>query len=259
MSSMLSKIEYLLVFNKIIKNPLDLVLQYLGLWKHPYIAYRMRAGDTIIARTDTPDDREMLREVFGKDNDYASYTPGNDDTVLDIGAYIGGFTLLAARTCKRVIAYEPHPDNFRLLNVNLQLNGLSRKAVAYPFAVSDAPGKKTLHVGDFRMGFSLYKDWGPRPRDGEIQVECITLSQVMESNKLDRVDLLKMDCEGAEYPIIMGADKKTLSKIRRMIIEHHVVEGHPREKMMRRLADEGFKVSVVKEEPGNSIVYATRD
>jgi FkbM family methyltransferase len=251
--------QYLMRFSRIIKNPFDLVLQYLGLWGNPYIAYRMSEGGTILGRAASMDDRDMLLQVFGKEGDYNAYAPKPGDVVLDIGAYIGAFSMRAARSCSRVIAYEPHPENYRMLVANLHLNGLYGKVTPFRQALSERPGRRALYSGDFFMGFSLYKDWRDKSPKKEVPVECVTLKEILDSNRLSRVDLLKLDCEGAEYPALMKADSRTLSKIRRIIMEHHVIPGHPRKDIIRRLIGKGFAVRVVKEVPGCSIVYATRD
>jgi FkbM family methyltransferase len=249
-------------YAKVMRNPHDLILQYAGLWQHRYIPFFMRNGDVIMARTKPLDDREVLLHVYGDEHsDYSACVLPPGGVVMDVGANIGTFSVRFGRQCSKLIAFEPHPGNFRLLEANLRLNALEGKAVAYQAAVAEASGRRRFYAGNSPARFSLFEEMNPDlalQGGEEFDVECMTLRQAIESNKLESVDLLKLDCEGAEYPILMKMDSRTLSKIRSMIIEHHVVEGHPREDIIRRLEKDGFAVSIIKEHDVSSILHATR-
>ena len=76
------------------------------------------------------------------------------DTIVDVGANIGYFTLLFARSAGpagRVFAFEPEPDNFRLLETNVERNGY-RNVTAVRQAVSGAPGSAPLGLAPENLG-----------------------------------------------------------------------------------------------------------
>ncbi len=127
------------------------------------------------------------------------------DVVLDGGANIGLFTVLAA-TCVgpegRVVACEPAPATMALLRENVERNGLAHVALREA-ALADAPGRLTLRVFDPGSGYSSFA-----PADaagaGEVEVDVTTLDD-LAGDLLDRVALVKLDVEGAELRALGGA------------------------------------------------------
>jgi len=89
----------------------------------------------------------------------------------------------------------------------------------------------------------------------QIRVHAVTLADVLAQQALDRVDLLKLDCEGAEYEILMNATEETLAKVQRIVMEYHNVDAdHTHVQLIRFLESVGYTVSweqnIVHEEIG---------
>jgi len=127
------------------------------------------------------------------------------DIVLDIGAHIGYFTLLLAKLVGkrgRVIAFEPDPDNFKLLKKNVAVNGYSN-VVLENKAVSDTVQTRKLYRSGHSSAASRLHNpdnWAP------VQVSTITLDSYLTGR--DRcIDFIKMDAEGAEASVVRGADE----------------------------------------------------
>jgi len=123
-----------------------------------------------------------------------------DWVCIDIGANIGYFTILLARKCKFVYAFEPESHNFELLAKNVEsLNNLGEKTELLMQAVSDSFGTKTLYLCDIDNGMHrLYKSkWC---NGGNVNV----LTGDLDSFTLPRINLIKMDIEGAEYGALKG-------------------------------------------------------
>jgi FkbM family methyltransferase len=152
-----------------------------------------------------------------------SIRPG--DTVVDIGAHIGVFAVWAARRVPegRVIAYEPSGANFALLVDNAALNRADN-LTPINRAVFDPPGRYAFYQpgGHGSMG-SVLQDANAR----EEQVEAVTLDDVYNANGLDRIDFLKLDAEGAEYPVLLNASPEALRGIRRLVLEYHEFKEAP--------------------------------
>jgi FkbM family methyltransferase len=131
-------------------------------------------------------------------------------TFLDIGANIGYYTIQAATLVGpqgAVIAFEPQPAVRQELAANVALNRFANVTVM-PYALSDRAGTVRFcvpTVGNESMG-SLHPN--ARFQVGcEIEVETRRLDDVLESANCPRVDLLKLDAEGAELPIVKGASR----------------------------------------------------
>lgn len=130
---------------------------------------------------------------------FASLVPANG-TVYDIGANVGFYTLLAASRAKPVIAVGPLAENVAYLERHLDLNGVCNVEVR-PAAVADKEGEEPFAAaGDRSQG----KLGGERP-----MVRTVTLDRLCEI--CGPPALIKVDVEGAEYRVLLGAQKKCLA------------------------------------------------
>jgi FkbM family methyltransferase len=151
--------------------------------------------------------------------------------VLDIGANIGIFSVMAALKGCNVTSYEPEPHNFEMLNKNIEHNSV--KVKAYQLAVGK-PGKYCIedNGGCSRLGSS------------GSPVECVSINTIIN----EPVYFLKMDCEGSEYPIFEDATDETLTKINEFAIEFHpdLVDDYTHNKVISRL-EEFFDLEITGE------------
>lgn len=124
-------------------------------------------------------------------------------TVFDIGANIGYYTLLAAKwvgPSGRVVAFEPEPSNFEILRKNVQLNGYSHVTLV-PHAVSKAAGKIRLYLNEQNRGDHRIYDSGETRTS--IEIETVSLDGYCAEHP-GRVDFIKMDIQGAEGGALDG-------------------------------------------------------
>ena len=190
-------------------------LDHLQLTSRDYVC-RLRNGGSFEVRGGT-DDRHVLFEVFVREI-YSSDLPPNA-LVVDIGANIGAFTISAALRGARVLGFEPFPSNFAILQRNVELSEV--RAELFQLAVSSQTESRELFLPDredYVARFSLHPGRGERT----IRVECTSLDDIVSEHKLQRVDLLKLDCQGSEYEILFGAAPDTLNRIRSIIVECEV-------------------------------------
>ncbi len=144
------------------------------------------------------------------------------DVVVDVGAHIGRYTLLAARYASKVVAVEPEPSNFSALLSNIRLNSYSN-VIALCVALSDQNQKLPLHVASLgNMGSSSLEPESTgqetESKRGTVEVQCDTLDSIISRLKLEAIDWLKMDVEGHEIPALEGA-QETLAKVKNVILE----------------------------------------
>jgi FkbM family methyltransferase len=144
-------------------------------------------------------------------------------TVVDIGSNAGYFTLFAAScfTDSRVFSFEPVPVNYAQLERHRNLNS-SRRIKCFPKAVAGKAGEISLSfdsTDSFTTSATIFKQAGQQTET--IKVPCLTLSQVFDENNINRCDLLKMDCEGAEYDILYNCPLDYLQRIDQIAMEVH--------------------------------------
>lgn len=93
-------------------------------------------------------------------------------------------------------------------------------------------------------GFSTVSGMIPRPdADKRIRVKMRSLGQFLQDNHIERVDLLKLDCEGAEYDILFGLQEEDFARIPRIAMETHVTEKFRMEDMLDFLRGKGYIVT----------------
>lgn len=126
------------------------------------------------------------------------------DSVLDIGANIGYYTLIFAQlvgSAGRVFAFEPDPENFALLQKNIEMNGYNNVTLVHK-AVASTAGIIRLYICANNKGNHRIHD----ANDGRasIKVEAVRLDDFFKDYD-GRIDFIKMDIEGAEMEVISGA------------------------------------------------------
>ena len=121
------------------------------------------------------------------------------DTVLDVGAHVGYYTLLSAALVGSggsVWAFEPHPGNCAFLREHARINRCGNVRVS-EVAVSDAPGSA-------RFDFGSGSGTGRLDAAGKVEVKTVRLDDVVEREGLAPA-AIKIDVEGAESGVLEGA------------------------------------------------------
>ena len=131
-----------------------------------------------------------------------------DTTFVDVGANIGFFSLVTLLTNPRikVIAFEPNPKNFRILNENIAANGF-KNIQCELLAISDEIGTATLYLNTSDMSASLLPDFQVEfnPATNAIQTPTTTLDRYFENHDRSSRLVLKIDVEGHEVALLRGA------------------------------------------------------
>lgn len=128
--------------------------------------------------------------------------------VFDVGAHVGFYTLLASVLVGpkgRVFAFEPFPANFSYLKQHLRLNHITN-VTAIAAAVSDSAGTAYFENGTHSSQSHL-------ALQGSLQVETLTLDDLIERGQVSPPDYIKIDVEGAEMLVLSGA--------RALLAKHH--------------------------------------
>ncbi|SEP36351.1 methyltransferase, FkbM family [Nitrosovibrio sp. Nv6] len=142
---------------------------------------------------------------------------------IDVGANIGSFTLVAARRAYRgqVHAFEPSAHHFARLARNIELNGFEN-IVLNRRGLYDQPGEAVLflpsHAGQMNNSgaASLYTAHGEETRQVSEAVTLIRLDDYVQDQTLKRVDVIKIDIEGAEIKALEGA-RETITRFRPLV------------------------------------------
>ena len=187
------------------------------------------------------------------EKDY-NFLPVKDRVVIDIGANIADSSIYFAMTgAKKVIALEPFPKNFEVAQKNITLNGFTNKIELLNAGCCGGQSK------DMVLDASA-KGVGCQPMQSSLgsNIHFYTIRELINKYNIDSHAVLKIDCEGCEYDIILSNGKTILDKFSHIQIEYH----HGFGDLEKHLVDANFAVSHTnpKYENGMEIgwIYATK-
>ena len=189
----------------------------------------------------------LSREIFDG-GEYWFASDKSDPTILDCGSHIGlSVAWFKRRFPKaRIIAFEPDPENFRLLQTNVAINGFEGVELLN-LAVSSQRGTARL-FGDFGVAapmasaHSLREEWGTQRSEQSILVNTVALADYITAP----IDYLKLDIEGMETEVMKSINQQ-LHFIRAVGLEFHGTGGQAcadEEDLIRLLRESGFHVSI---------------
>jgi len=181
----------------------------------------------------------------------------SDMVVLDIGANLGIYTLYALQAGCEVYSFEPTPATFDILKKNVKVNGFenSNKLQLINKAVSDKNGTVDFYIKQGICGQnSLFK--GTDTLDS-IAVETIIADDYLK--ELDKVDIIKIDVEGAEYYAMLGLKNIiTRSPEIKILIEFSPENmkntNLPPKILLDLIKEYGFKYYLIEEDKGTLTV-----
>ena len=180
----------------------------------------------------------VFKEIFLQDfydvDHLVKLVPENA-VVVDVGANAGYFSMLMLSKIKgaRIYAFEPVDKNYLLFNRNKEFNQrLASQLHLYKKALTGSiTGKIDFYVDTSENNNSvigsIYNDFSSDNNSIQ-QSEAISLTDFMTSEKLSRIDLLKLDCEGSEYPILYETPSSTWNNIHALAIEVHDMDDEKR-------------------------------
>jgi FkbM family methyltransferase len=179
-------------------------------------------------------------QIAKGDYRWPGLTPEPGWGVVDVGANIGAFSLWAERLGAHVTAFEPEPKTFASLVDNVAGRQVSPRQAAL---VGEAVAAVRLYLSGVRSTRHtlLAKEIeSGAPLREFIDVPTVTVADVVG----DGCDLLKLDCEGAEFEALLRADDETLRRAQRLVVEYHRIGGEP-EEILDRLKAAGLDVKVL--------------
>lgn len=153
------------------------------------------------------------------------FNPERFDTVVDVGAHLGEYTIPCAKLASSVIAIEANPDVFEVLKENIRVNRLSN-IVSVNKAVFDSQGYQYLNLIADRTGMGSILPDQVEGKTQTIKVIADTLDNILSELQIDKVDWIKIDVEGAEEHVLRGAMTTISSNLKniKLIIECHSSE-----------------------------------
>lgn len=159
----------------------------------------------------------FIDETFEKEI-YTSVRP--QLTIIDGGAYGGEFSFYCLPFAKKIYAFEPDPRPYDIFKQLIEEFELSDVIELSDKALAGSNGRRVFHNSGY--GGSSIKGKDDAQGDGDIEVETITLANVIKDNKIEQVDILKVDMENSEGEVFEALDFSEVQGRIKMIIGEHL-------------------------------------
>lgn len=230
------------------KNPFQFLRAYITRQTVPGGVIHLRSGMRIHL-TDHPHDPITVFVIFIR-QDYGRIPLGS--TVVDIGANNGVFVLYAIEQgATKIYAFEPNSSAYSCLQKNISDNQLQHVVTASQFAVTSNAGQQVR----FPKAASVYN--AILSADSQDAFEIVnTTSLPVICQSIEQINIIKIDCEGAEYDILFNSTEKEFHKIHEIKLEYHKGQLDELKKHLKRF---GFSVSLLKpDSPTYGNMWLTR-
>lgn len=200
----------------VFKNPYTFLKGQFGIIKNFTVETRERETNLLL-RCWGREDASSLSVIFLK-HEYGTIKRGH--VVFDIGANKGYFSLFAAKSGARVYAFEPDTSTFeKLKEVISENNSVSPKITLFKKGIAGKSGQHSFfHDPKSSIASSMLFN---SENTIETTIECTTIRDVLQEERITTIDVLKIDAEGAEYSTFYTMDDKTFRAIKEIRMEYH--------------------------------------
>ncbi len=189
----------------------------------------------------------VLEDIFVS-REYSDYFPFYEKaTIVDIGAHYGYFSIFASKNTHKesnILAIEPSKKNYKILKENLE-NCKITNVKPLQVAVGEKESVGELYEGS-SVNNSIIEDY---PLLGQEKnksiIKILDLNSLIEQNNIEVIDFLKLDCEGAEYSIILNSTTSVFEKIKVLSMEFHDLKNpnFTANKLVQKLKENKFDIA----------------
>ena len=207
-----------------------------------------------------------FRENFF-DNIYFRHIPESiynhsNPVIIDIGGNVGFFSLatFSRLNTASIFAFEPHPYVFSVMEQYHQTYPQFQWSI-FNQAVSNTEGTLTINTSTLEGFTTVASVFENQNKKESFNAEMISLGKIIKDQKLEQVDFIKIDCEGAEYSILYELGEEAFSKIKSMCIETHrgTDENQTIQALNNFILKCGYTTKVLDERKYTGYIWAWRE
>ncbi len=256
MSETSNKLKKFLDSRKIFKNWLLYFIIYFKLSKSDSEIFETRSGLKMKIRVNSTDLMQLTTIWVDKEYAIPGFEINENDIIIDIGGHVGLFIVFCKQFCNngKIFCFEPVKENYEQCMENIRINNLQNVNL-FNMAVTKKTGEIPIYLNEDDSGHSIFlKD------KKSIKVKSISLEDILLSNKIQHCDLLKIDCEGAEYEIIESIPEHYFENIDKIIIEYHFAKDNPQlfENLIKKLKMVSYSLTIKKMNDSMGLIYACK-
>ncbi|MBC7427477.1 MAG: FkbM family methyltransferase [Bacteriovorax sp.] len=213
----------------------------------PIRSVNLENGHNLLFASNNSLVKYRIETFFSKEPQTLQWIDAFDKNAIlfDIGANIGLYSLYAGNLGLKVYSFEPDSLNFAVLNRNIHFNKLSNSVIAYNVALSNTETMGQIFTSQFMSGGSFHQIDQKLQKDAShLQGVVIqTLDKVAELLNVS-INYLKIDVDGNEKNILLGADKVLSSpELKSILIEVEKIDDDENNELVLILKKYGFKIN----------------
>ncbi|MDT4927839.1 MAG: hypothetical protein QOF92_706 [Pseudonocardiales bacterium] len=226
------------------------------------LTFRTRSG-LLINTPNRPGARVPVYEIFADDSYRFEWFLGpllqRPIQVLDIGAHVGTFScrLTQLHPQARVQAFEPSTTTAEFLRRNVEQNHVNDRVQVFESALAGSTGVAMFDDNGAGSGLNGLVAAGHSTGVG-VEVHTIAFDDAVADAPAP-VDVVKIDCEGGEYDLVLGSKPESWANVQRVVIEHHPVPGHAWPELRDYFAAAGLTVQDIDEAGVHGCVWLSRE
>ncbi len=226
------------------------------------LSFHTRTG----LRIDTPNRpgaRVPVYEIFAEDCYRFEWFLGplldRPIQVIDIGGHVGTFSCRLTQLHPKAVvqAFEPSPTTARYLRRNAEQNGVADRVRVYEKALAATSGRAVFDDNGGGSGLNGLQALG-HSTGTATEVETVAFDEVVAGTPAP-VDVVKVDCEGGEYDLVLGSSPSSWRDVQRVVMEYHPVTGRSWDELVRFFAECGLTVQDELRDSGYGCAWLSRD
>ncbi len=225
------------------------------------LSFRTRSG-LQIDTPNRPGARVPLYEIFAEDcyrlGWFLGPLLGRPIRVLDIGGHVGTFTCRLTQLHRQatVQAFEPSPTTASYLRRNIAQNGVADRVSVYEKALAAATGYAVFDDNGAGSGLNGLQALG-HASGTATKVETLAFDDAVALEAAP-VDVVKIDCEGGEYDLVLGSAPASWADVQRVVIEYHPVAGRSWDALREWFSATGLHLQDEKSAAGYGCAWLSR-
>lgn len=212
-----------------------------------------------------PGARVPIYEIFAEDCYRLAWFLGpllhQPVQVIDVGGHVGTFSCRLAQLHPgaSVMAFEPSPTSAQFLRRNVEQNGFDQRVAVFEQALAATSGFAVFDDNGAGSGLNGLVSAGHASGTGTAtKVETVAFDDAVASAPLP-VAVVKIDCEGGEYDLVLGSAPTSWSTVQRVVIEYHPVDGHTWPELRDWFDALGLRVQAENCADGYGCVWLSRE
>ncbi|PZS29897.1 MAG: hypothetical protein DLM58_14730 [Pseudonocardiales bacterium] len=230
----------------------------------PTLTFSTRSGLRIDC-PNRPGARVPIYEIFAEDCYRLDWFLGplrqRPVQVIDIGGHVGTFSCRLAQLHPgaSIMAFEPSPTSAQFLRRNVEQNGFGERVTVFEQALAATSGFAVFDDNGAGSGLNGLVSAGHASGAGTAtKVETVAFDDAVATAPAP-VTVVKIDCEGGEYDLVLGSSPTSWSTVQRVVIEYHPVDGHTWLELRDWFERCGLHVSAEKSSNGYGCVWLSRE